>query len=89
MLFIFINCANGQPFQKEVAGFDSTKGLKDYYKNYFTMGVAVSSPGIIKSGEATLIRQQFESITPGNAMKMRPIHPKENEYSWKDADSIQ
>jgi endo-1,4-beta-xylanase len=31
---------------------------------------------------------QFNSITPENAMKTGPIHPKENEYYWKDADSI-
>lgn len=66
---------------------DSTKGLKDYYKSYFTMGVAVS-PRSLKTDEAQLILQQFGSITPENALKMGPIHPKENEYYWKDADSI-
>jgi endo-1,4-beta-xylanase len=65
----------------------SQKGLKDYYKNYFTMGVAVS-PMSLKTDEARLIVQQFNSMTPENAMKMGPIHPKENEYYWKDADSI-
>ncbi|MEP7111376.1 MAG: endo-1,4-beta-xylanase [Ferruginibacter sp.] len=66
---------------------DTLKGLKDYYKNYFTMGVAVS-PGALKTGEAGLVVQHFSSMTPENAMKMGPIHPKENEYSWRDADSI-
>jgi len=63
------------------------KGLKDYYKNYFPIGVAVS-PRSLKTDEAQLILQQFNSITPENAMKMGPIHPTENEYYWKDADSI-
>jgi endo-1,4-beta-xylanase len=66
---------------------DSSKGLKDYFAKYFTMGVAVS-PGSLKTNEAELILQQFGSITPENAMKMGPIHPKENEYFWNDADSI-
>ena len=66
---------------------DSTKGLQDYYKDYFIIGVAVS-PQALKTDEAGLIRQQFGSVTPENAMKMGPIHPKENEYYWKDADSI-
>ena len=65
----------------------STRGLKDYYKNYFTMGVAVS-PGALKTDESTIILQQFGGLTPENAMKMGPIHPKENEYFWRDADSI-
>jgi len=66
---------------------DQSKGLKDYYAKYFTMGVAVS-PRALKTDEATLILQQFNSMTPENAMKMGPIHPSENEYAWKDADSI-
>ena len=65
----------------------SEKGLKDYYKNYFTIGVAVS-PQALKTDEAQLILQQFNSLTPENAMKMGPIHPKENEYAWTNADSI-
>ncbi|MGZ8539640.1 MAG: endo-1,4-beta-xylanase [Chitinophagaceae bacterium] len=69
------------------AGNGSTKGLKDYYKDYFTLGVAVS-PRSLKTEEAGLILKQFGSITAENAMKMGPIHPKENEYYWKDADSI-
>jgi endo-1,4-beta-xylanase len=63
------------------------RGLKDYYKNYFPIGVAVS-PRALKTDEAGLILQHFNSLTPENAMKMGPIHPKENEYYWKDADSI-
>ena len=66
---------------------DSSKGLKDYFAKYFTMGVAVS-PRSLKTNEAGLIIQQFGSITPENAMKMGAIHPKENEYFWNDADSI-
>jgi endo-1,4-beta-xylanase len=67
--------------------FDSSKGLKDYYADYFPIGVAVS-PYVLHTDEAHLIVQQFNSLTPENAMKMGPIHPKENEYYWKDADSI-
>jgi len=66
---------------------NQVKGLKDYYSEYFIMGVAVS-PRSLKTDEAALITAQFGSITPENAMKMGPIHPKENEYNWKDADSI-
>ena len=65
----------------------SPAGLKDYYKDYFTMGVSVS-PHSLKTDEAALVLKEFNSMTPENAMKMGPIHPKENEYNWKDADSI-
>ncbi len=73
--------------QKTAVGSGSNKGLKDYYKNYFPIGVAVGSSSL--SGEdAHLILQQFNSLTPENAMKMGPIHPEENRYFWKDADAI-
>lgn len=64
------------------------KGLKDYYKNYFNIGVAVSAKSLHLQDESKLILQHFNSITPENAMKMGPIHPKEKFYYWKDADSI-
>ena len=65
----------------------NTKGLKDYYKNYFTIGVAVS-PRALQTDEAGLIVQQFGSMTAENAMKMGPIHPEENRYNWTGGDSI-
>ena len=65
----------------------NTKGLKDYYQNYFPIGVAVSLKNL-KGDEANLINIQFNSITPENVMKMAAIHPKENLYYWKDADSV-
>jgi endo-1,4-beta-xylanase len=67
---------------------DTQKGLKDYYKNYFPIGVAVSPQALQNKEESTLILTQFNSLTPENAMKMGPIHPEENRYNWKDADSI-
>ncbi|WP_183559967.1 endo-1,4-beta-xylanase [Mucilaginibacter sp. SP1R1] len=66
----------------------STKGLKDYYGKYFPIGVAVSPYSIKDKQEAALILREFNSITPENAMKMGPIHPAEDRYNWRDADSI-
>jgi endo-1,4-beta-xylanase len=64
-----------------------TQGLKDFYKDYFPIGVAVS-PQALKTDAAPMILRQFNSMTAENAMKMGPIHPKENEYNWANADSI-
>lgn len=63
------------------------KGLKDYFKKDFTIGVAVS-PRALKTDEAILITKEFNSMTPENAMKMGPIHPFENQYNWAGGDSI-
>lgn len=79
-LFLFL-------FMLPVALYAQQKGLKDYYKNYFPIGVAVA-PRSLQGAEANLIVSQFNSITPENAMKMGPIHPREDFYNWRDADSI-
>lgn len=63
----------------------TTKGLKDYYKDYFPMGVVVS-PRVLHGEDSAVIVNHFNSLTSENAMKMGPLHPWENEYYWKDAD---
>jgi endo-1,4-beta-xylanase len=73
--------------QSQTTAINNNKGLKNYYKDYFTIGVAVS-PRALKTDEAGLILEQFNSMTAENAMKMGPIHPKENEYNWAGGDSI-
>jgi endo-1,4-beta-xylanase len=65
----------------------ATRGLKDHYKDYFLMGVAVA-PRMLHGEDSALIVDHFNSLTAENAMKMGPIHPRENEYDWKDTDSI-
>lgn len=71
-----------------VSGTKQDKGLKDYYKDYFPIGAAITPRSIKNEDEKNLILRHFNSITAENAMKMGPIHPRENEYYWKDADSI-
>ena len=63
------------------------KGLKDYFKNDFLIGAAVNTHSLIGEDSALLVNE-FNSLTPENAMKMEPIHPEENRYNWKDADAI-
>jgi endo-1,4-beta-xylanase len=63
------------------------KALKEHYKDYFEMGVAVT-PQSLKSDEAQLILHHFNSLTAENAMKMGPIHPRPDKYNWSGPDSI-
>jgi endo-1,4-beta-xylanase len=77
---LFISLASGQ--------IATDKGLKDYYKNYFPIGVSVSAHNLQDTATVSLILKQFNSLTPENAMKMGPIHPEQNLYNWKDADAI-
>ncbi len=65
----------GRYFTGSTSLGNGTPALKDVYKDYFPIGVAVS-PRALKTDEAGLIMRQFNSLTPENAMKMGPVHPK-------------
>jgi endo-1,4-beta-xylanase len=71
-----------------IAQTENPKGLKDYYANYFPIGVSVSPNQLHDSLVSKLILQQFNSVTPENAMKWGQVHSAENIYNWKDADAI-
>lgn len=64
------------------------KGLKDYYKNYFPVGVAVTPRHFQDSATSSFILRHFNSLTAENVMKMEPIHPEEDRYNWGGADAI-
>ena len=65
---------------------DLSKGLKDYFKDDFLMGVAVGSRSI--RTDSALILREFNSLTAENDMKVGVIHPEENRWNWKNADDI-
>jgi endo-1,4-beta-xylanase len=64
------------------------KGLKEYYANYFPIGVSVNPKQFDDTFEARLIKSNFNSITAENVMKMGLIHPKEDTYNWGPADKV-
>ena len=66
---------------------DTLKGLKDYYKDYFPIGVAVA-PNSLTGATSDFILKQFGSLTAENVMKPAPVHPEEVRYFWDDADKI-
>lgn len=87
LAFLSWHCGSSRQAVASADTGSTTKGLKDYYINYFDVGVAVS-PRALKTDEAGLVLQQFNSVTPENAMKMGPIQPREGQFFWRDADSI-
>jgi len=75
------------PDSSKISAF-AEKGLKDYYKKYFSIGVAVNVRNTSGGDETELIKKEFNSITPENDMKMISVHPSENVWNWKNADAI-
>ncbi|MBP3776510.1 MAG: endo-1,4-beta-xylanase [Prevotella sp.] len=63
-------------------------GMKDTYKNYFSIGVAVNQRNVVTPEQMALIQKEFNSITAENDMKPVSVHPKEGVWNWSGADSI-
>ena len=63
-------------------------GMKDSYKDYFSIGVAVNQRNVSNPDQIALIKKEFNSITAENDMKPGEIHPKEGVWNWERADKI-
>ena len=63
-------------------------GMKDAYKDYFMIGVAVNQRNVSDRDQINLINKEFCSITAENDMKPGMIHPKEGVWDFEKADKI-
>ena len=70
------------------AGIANAQGLKDAYKDYFLIGVAVNQRNVTNAEQSALVKQEFNSITCENDMKPEPTEPQEGKYNWDGADRI-
>nr|WMX25124.1 endo-1,4-beta-xylanase [uncultured bacterium] len=64
------------------------QGLKDAYKDYFMIGVAVNQRNVTNASQSALVKQEFNSMTAENDMKPEPTEPREGEFNWASADRI-
>ena len=86
VLILLSNC-HGTGSKKSAMEIDSTLGLKDFYKDYFPIGVAVS-PRSLEGAQGEFIKKHFNSLTPENVMKPALIQPEEGKFNWAEADKI-
>ena len=69
-------------------GVTAQKGLKDDYKDYFMIGVAVNQRNVTDAEQQAMIRREFNSMTAENDMKPEPTEPEEGQFNWENADRI-
>ena len=62
--------------------------LKDAYKPYFSVGVAVNLRNISDPTQIALIKRNFNSMTAENVMKPQLVQPYQGEFDREDADKI-
>lgn len=89
-VFTYTQCTPKQDAMSSVPNttpqMDPSKGLKDYLKKDFLIGVAVARRSI--NEDSALIIREFNSVTAENDMKPGVLHPSENTWNWKNADDI-
>ena len=66
----------------------SAQGLKDAYKDYFTIGVAVNQRNVTNPEQQALILREFNSVTAENDMKPQPTEPRRGQFDFTRADRI-
>ena len=64
------------------------QGLKDVYKDYFLIGVAVNQRNVTNAERQALIKKEFSSMTAENDMKPEPTEPRQGQFNWEGADRI-
>ena len=64
------------------------QGLKDAYKDYFLIGVAVNQRNVTNAEQQALIKREFSSMTAENDMKPEPTEPRQGQFNWEGADRI-
>ncbi|MDO4820371.1 MAG: endo-1,4-beta-xylanase, partial [Prevotella sp.] len=69
-------------------GAFAQKTLKEAYKNYFSIGVAVNQRNVTNPAQQALIIKEFNSITAENDMKPISVHPAEGKWTFENADRI-
>lgn len=63
------------------------QGLKDAYKDYFKVGVALNVRNFSEN-QKKVILENYNSVTCENAMKPGELHPKDGVWRFERADSI-
>lgn len=62
--------------------------LKEAFKDYFLIGAALNRNQIFEkdSRGAEIVKTQFNTISPENALKWASVHPKRDRYDFETAD---
>ena len=66
----------------------SAAPLREVYKPYFKLGVALNVRQVMDPVAGTLAVREFSSATAENCMKAAEIQPKEGVFNWKYADEF-
>ncbi len=68
--------------------FGGSEILKDAFKTDFLIGAAINRAQIYEEDQrgASILKTQFNAITPENILKWEYVHPQPGQYDFADAD---
>ena len=72
----------------EIAEERPLPSLKEVFKDYFPIGVAIETPMISTPKFRDLLLKQFNSVTAEIQMKMNRFHPSDGMFHFNNADRI-
>lgn len=88
-LFKFSLCALALAMSATAGSSQNNEtGLKDAYKDYFSIGVAVNMRNIANPEQIAIIKKDFNSLTAENDMKPQPTESAYGQFNWENADKI-
>ena len=87
-IVLAMNCLGSWAQWGAPADPNPTVKLKDAYKNYFMIGVALNQRNVSNDDQINLVKAEFNSITAENDMKPGELHPKEGVWNWEKAAKI-
>lgn len=64
------------------------KGLKDAYKDYFAVGVAVNMGNLRNQKHVDIVKANYNSVTAENDFKPQSVQPNEGQWNFANADAI-
>ena len=75
---------------KAFANLTDNRGLRDYFKNDFNIGVAFGSRLFDEKNAnlRELVKLEFNSISPENELKWERVHPEEDKWNWEFQDKF-
>ena len=73
-----------------VAAHAQMPSLKDAYKDSFLIGAALNERQVLEQDArgASIVKAQFNSITPENVLKWEVVHPQPDKYKFEPADQF-
>lgn len=79
------SCSSSEQLAEE-----TPSSLKEAAAGDFHIGAALNYDQVYGRDEASvaLIKEEFNTITPENMLKMGPVHPGQHVYNWEPADKF-